>query len=117
MDKIDIRRFFETQLPLAIESHAEEARKIDARYQLSITGPTGGDWLLDLSAKTGPSCKATKVTDADCTIAILDDDFHKLCENPQANAMQLFFAGKLKVTGNQMLAMKLGQILSFANLK
>ena len=34
----------------------------------------------------------------------------KLVENPQANGMQLFFAGKLKVTGNQMLAMKLPKL-------
>ena len=50
---------------------------------------------------------------ADCTITITDEDFQKLVENPQANGMQLFFAGKLKVTGNQMLAMKLQKLFGF----
>ena len=31
------------------------------------------------------------------TITIAAEDFQKLVENPQANGMQLFFAGKLKV--------------------
>jgi penicillin-binding protein 1A len=39
--------------------------------------------------------------------------FQKLHENPQANGMQLFFAGKLKVSGNQMLAMKLQKLFSY----
>ena len=50
---------------------------------------------------------------ADCTITIAAEDFQKLVENPQANGMQLFFAGKLKVAGNQMLAMKLQKLFSY----
>ncbi len=34
-------------------------------------------------------------------------------ENPQANGMQLFFAGKLKVSGNPTLAMKLQKLFSY----
>ena len=34
-------------------------------------------------------------------------------ENPQANGMQLFFAGKLKVAGNPTLAMKLQKLFSY----
>jgi putative sterol carrier protein len=35
-----------------------------------------------------------------------------MIENPGAG-MTLFFAGKLKVTGNQMLAMKLNKLLAY----
>ncbi len=63
---------------------------------------------------TGPSCKPGTGEAADCTISITDEDFQKLVENPQANGMQLFFAGKLKVAGNQMLAMKLQKLFSFS---
>ena len=35
------------------------------------------------------------------------EDLQKLLENPQANGMALFFAGKLKVTGNPALVTKL----------
>ena len=114
MPTIDIKKFFNTDLPAAIAKHPDEARRVDARYQVSIPGPTGGDWSINLTTKDGgPKCIAGK-SDADCTITVLDDDFQKLCEDPQKNAMQLFFAGKLKVAGNVMLATKLGQILSLA---
>jgi len=114
MPTIDIKKLFNTDLPAAINKHPDEARKVDARYQVSIAGPTGGDWFINLTAKDGgPKCTAGK-SDADCTITVTDDDFQKLCEDPQKNAMQMFFAGKLKVGGNVMLATKLGQILSLA---
>jgi putative sterol carrier protein len=68
-------------------------------------------WFIDVSA-TGPSCKAG-TEEADCSITVAAEDFQKLIENPQANGMQLFFAGKLKVGGNQMLAMKLNKLFSY----
>jgi putative sterol carrier protein len=114
MPTIDIKKLFTTDLPAAIEKHPDEARKVDARYQVGITGATGGDWFVNLTSKGGgPKCTAGK-SEADCTITISDDDFQKLCEDPQKLAMQLFFSGKLKVGGNVMLATKLGQILSLA---
>ena len=58
---------------------------------------------------------AGKNDKAECTITMAEPDFQKLVENPQANGMQLFFAGKLKVQGNQMLAMKLQKLFSYKN--
>jgi len=114
MPTIDIKKFFNTDLPAAIDKHPDEARKVDARYQVTILGPTGDDWFINLTSKDGgPKCVAGK-SDADCSITVLDDDFQKLCDDPQKNAMHLFFAGKLKVAGNMMLATKLSQILSLA---
>jgi putative sterol carrier protein len=108
---VDIKQLFNEMLPNALSKNAEEAKTIGAKYQMNITGPTGGEWNIDVSG-TGPSCKPG-TGDADCTITISDEDFQKLVENPQANGMQLFFSGKLKVTGNQMLAMKLNKLFSF----
>lgn len=108
---VDIKKLFNETLPAALSKNAEEAKTIGAKYQMNVTGPTGGEWNIDVSS-TGPHCKAG-TGDADCTITISDEDFQKLVENPQANGMQLFFSGKLKVTGNQMLAMKLQKLFSF----
>ncbi len=107
---VDIKKLFNEDLPAALAKNPEEAKQIGAKYQMNVTGPTGGEWNIDVSP-TGPSCKPGSGP-ADCTISIADDDFQKLVENPQANGMQLFFAGKLKVTGNQMLAMKLQKLFS-----
>ena len=108
---VDIKKLFNEDLPAALSRNAADAKTVGAKYQMNIEGPTGGEWNIDVSA-TGPSCKPGS-GDADCTISITDEDFQKLVENPQANGMQLFFAGKLKVTGNQMLAMKLQKLFSF----
>ena len=109
---VDIKKMFNDDLPAALAKNAEDAKTIGAKFQMNITGPTGGEWNIDVSA-SGPACTAGS-KDADCTITMTDDDFQKLVENPQANGMQLFFAGKLKVTGNTMLAMKLQKLFSYA---
>jgi putative sterol carrier protein len=108
---VDIKKLFNEELPAALGRNAEDAKTIGARYQISITGPTGGDWNVDVSS-TGPSCKPGSGP-ADCTIVVSDEDFQKLIENPWANGMTLFFAGKLKLTGNPMLATKLQKLFSY----
>jgi putative sterol carrier protein len=98
-------------LPGALAKNADDAKTIGAKFQVNISGATGGEWTIDVSS-SGPSCKPGNGP-ADCTISITDEDFQKLYENPQANGMSLFFAGKLKVSGNQMLAMKLNKLFSY----
>jgi putative sterol carrier protein len=109
MGAVDVKQLFNETLPAALAKNAEDAKTIGAKFQMNITGE--GEWSIDVSA-TGPSCKPG-TGPADCTITIAADDFQKLVENPQANGMQLFFAGKLKVAGNQMLAMKLNKLFAY----
>lgn len=106
---VDIKHLFNEELPAGLAKNAEDAKTIGAKYQINVTGE--GEWNIDVSS-TGPAVKAGSDA-ADCTITIAADDFQKLLENPQANGMQLFFAGKLKVAGNQMLAMKLQKLFSY----
>lgn len=106
---VDIKKLFNEELPAALQKNADDAKSIGAKYQMNVTGE--GEWNIDVSS-TGPACVAG-TGDADCTITIAAEDFQKLVENPQANGMQLFFAGKLKVAGNQMLAMKLQKLFSY----
>ena len=106
---VDIQNLFNVEVPNALKAHPAEAKEIGAKYQINVTGE--GEWNIDVTS-TGPVCKAG--TDAaDCTITLAAEDFQKLIENPQANGMQLFFAGKLKVAGNQMLAMKLQKLFGY----
>ncbi len=107
---VDIKKLFNEELPAALAKNAEDAKTIGAKYQVNVTGE--GEWTIDVTSN-GPSCKPGNDASADCTITIAADDFQKLYENPQANGMQLFFAGKLKVAGNQMLAMKLQKLFSY----
>ena len=107
---VDIKQLFNEMLPAALAKNADEARTLGARFQMNISGPTGGEWNIDATA-SGPSC-TPGTGEADCTISITDEDFQKLAENPQANGMQLFFAGKIKMQGNPTLAMKLNKLFS-----
>ena len=106
---VDIKKLFNEELPVSLGKNAEDVKTIGAKFQMNITGE--GAWFIDVSA-TGPKCVAGEEA-ADCVITIAAEDFQKLVENPQANGMPLFFAGKLKVTGNQMLAMKLNKLFGY----
>ena len=106
---VDTKKLFNEELPAALAKNAEEARTIGAKYQMNITGQ--GSWFIDVSA-SGPKCVPGEEP-ADCTITIASEDFQKLFENPQQNGMQLFFSGKLKIAGNNMLAMKLNKLFSY----
>src|SRR6476620_10069622 len=106
---VDVKKMFNEDLPAALTKNAEDAKTIGAKFQMNITGE--GEWNIDVSS-TGPSCKPGTGA-ADCTITIASEDFQKLAENPQANGMQLFFSGKLKVSGNPTLAMKLQKLFSY----
>jgi putative sterol carrier protein len=110
---VDIKKLFNEELPGAITSKPDAAKEIGAKYQINIAGDDGGEWYIDCS-DSGPKAEAGNPGGADCTIEMTSEDFQKLVENPQANGMQLFFAGKLKVTGNQMLAMKLQKLFDLA---
>ena len=106
---VDIKKLFNEELPAGLAKHAEEAKTVGAKFQINVTGE--GQWNIDATS-SGPTAKeGTDV--ADVTITLAAEDFQKLMENPQANSMQLFFAGKLKVEGNQMLAMKLTKLFGF----
>ena len=106
---VDIQKLFNETLPAAIAAAPSKAAELGARFQLEVSGEGGGQWLIDASP-TGPSCTEGSPGGADCTIALSAEDFQTLYENPQSAGMQLFFAGKLKVTGNQMLALKLSKL-------
>src|SRR4051812_25442521 len=104
---VDIPKLFNEQLPAVLARNPDEAKTINAKYQMNITG--AGSWHIDLTS-SGPSVTPGEKP-ADCTITILADDFEKLKENPAAG-MQLFFSGKLKITGNPLLGTKLQKLFS-----
>jgi putative sterol carrier protein len=110
---VDIQKLFNEDLPSQLSKHAAEAKQIGAKFQINITGDTGGEWFIDAS-DSGPKAEKGNPGGADVTITISAEDFQKLHENPQANGMQLFFQGKLKLTGNPMLAQKLQKLFSLS---
>jgi putative sterol carrier protein len=105
-----VQKLFNETLPRALARNAEAAQKVGAKYQLFITGPSGGEWNVVANA-SGTSCTPGRGP-ADCTITISAEDFQTFLENPAANSIHLVFQGKLKISGNPMLGQKLQRIFA-----
>jgi sterol carrier protein 2 len=106
------KELFDVSLPTGLKANAEKAKGIGAIYSFKIAGPNGGNWTVDLKADP-PVVKPEADAAAQCSISVADTDFAALLANPKLG-MQLFMSGKLKVGGNQALAMKLEQLLKLA---
>jgi putative sterol carrier protein len=107
---IDIQKLFTVDFPARLAANPDAARRIGARYQFNITGEGGGQWFVDLSS-TGPKVEAGQPGRADCTITISAADFKQLWANP-SSGMQLYFSGRLRISGDEMLALRLQNMLA-----
>lgn len=103
---VDVRDLFNNKLSAALAKNPDEARKVGGKYQLNIAG--AGSWTIDLVANP-PTIAEGQSADAGVTIDVAESDFQQLVADPNAG-MKLYFAGKLKVKGNQMLAMNLQKL-------
>ena len=63
-----------------------------------------------------PTCERGDMGKAQCTVELAHDDFKTMLSDPNAG-MQLYFQGKLRVSGDPMLAMKLQQLFEIARPK
>jgi putative sterol carrier protein len=106
----DAKELFDEQLPAALKQHPDKAKAVNAIYLFKIGGEGGGDWTVDLTSDP-PTCTPGDAGKAQCTIEVDHEDFKAMLGNPQVG-MQLYFQGKLKVSGDPMLATKLQQFLT-----
>ncbi|MCA9581195.1 MAG: SCP2 sterol-binding domain-containing protein [Myxococcales bacterium] len=104
----EAKEFFGTKLPEKIAADPAKASAIGGVFVFKINGDGGGVWTVNL--KDAPSVAEGEAEGAECTLEMSAEDWNTISENPGA-AMQLYFGGKLKVTGNPMLATKLTSIL------
>ena len=108
----DAQELFNEQVPKALEQFPDKAKEVNAIYCFKITGDGGGEWTVDLTSDP-PTCVPEDNGSAQCTVEVSHDDFKTMLGDPQAG-MQLYFQGKLKVTGDPMLATKLQQFFDIA---
>jgi putative sterol carrier protein len=99
---------FESMIPGRLEKKPELAGNINAKYKFAVAGDAGGTWIVDLTTEGG--CVTAGDGEADCNIDIEAEDLMAIISG-ELNGQMAFMTGKLKVTGDMMLAMKLGEIL------
>ena len=81
------------------------AKGISAVFQFEITGEGGGLW--NATVKDG-TCQVAEGKHASPTVTLtMAGDTWLGIVNKQVNAIQAFMGGKLKLTGNMMLAQKM----------
>ena len=98
----------ETEIPNRLTGKPELAKEVNSVIHFNITGDGGGTWTVD--CKNTPGVRVGEEP-ADVTLELSAGDWATISANPGA-AMQLYFTGKLKVTGNAMLATKLQKLLA-----
>jgi len=103
------KEYFDNKVPENLKTKGDKITSINAVYEFQITGPNGGTWTLDLTAPGGAVSSGSSGK-ANCTVIMEDENFVKLVDG-QLNPQMAFMTGKLKVTGNMGLALKLATII------
>ena len=90
----------------AMQKRIGEASGLDATVKFDF----GEDGLLYLDGTSEPYAVSNEDRDADCTVAMSLDDFKEMSAG-ELDPTTAFMMGKLKVTGDMGVAMKLAGVL------
>jgi len=86
----------------------ENAAGLDATIQLDLTGEGGGQWAIKIDNGT-IAIDEGQAASPNLTLSMEAGDYAALSLG-EANPMGLFMAGKIKVQGDVMLAMKFQEL-------
>jgi hypothetical protein len=98
---------FDTYLPLGINCYPERVKEINAVFAFKIEGEGGGEWVLDCTTTPPKMHKGTGPNPAVVTIEMDHEDFKRILVSHNAG-LELYCAGKIRITGDTNQANKLG---------
>jgi hypothetical protein len=84
---------------------------VNAAYRFDLAGPQGGTWIVDFRPDSAGVRQGEE--EGQCTFAMSDEDFLAMVAG-QFNPRLGFMTGRLKVSGDLTLAMKLSQAIGVA---
>jgi 3-hydroxyacyl-CoA dehydrogenase/3a,7a,12a-trihydroxy-5b-cholest-24-enoyl-CoA hydratase len=87
-----------------VEKNPDLVKSVATTYQFELKGPDTS-WTLDLKNGAG-SVAPGKLDKADCTLEMADSDWIAMVKG-EADAQKLYFAQKIKISGNLMASQKL----------
>ena len=107
MHLTDVKEVFEV-MPKRFKSEA--AQGLDAVFQFDIAGDDGGTWVLEV--RDG-ACQVREETHANPNVSLsMTSDTWLSILNKELNAVQAFLSGRLKISGDIMLAQKIPDLFS-----
>jgi putative sterol carrier protein len=104
----DAQTSFTQDIPRSIQRDIDKAKAVNAIFLFRVNGEDGGVWTVNM--KDAPGVTAGDAGNAECTIELSTGDWKAMTEKP-GTAMQFFMQGKIRVTGNALLATKLQSVI------
>jgi len=87
-----------------VDKNPDLVKTVATTYQFELKGPDSS-WFLDLKNGAGAVAPG-KLDKADCTLEMADADWISMVKG-EADAQKLYFAQKIKISGNLMASQKL----------
>jgi putative sterol carrier protein len=108
-------RFFNTtkEDPMSLESATQAIRsKVgeDSGLDATLKFDLGADGVIVIDGKSTPNAVSNTNADTDCTVGITLDNLQAMLDGDLEPATG-FMAGKLKVTGDMAVAMRLQRVI------
>jgi putative sterol carrier protein len=104
----DAQTSFTQDIPHSINRDVDKAKAVDAVFLFKVNGEDGGVWTVNM--KDAPGVTEGDAGNAECTIELTTEDWKAMTEKP-GSAMQFFMQGKIRVSGNALLATKLQAVI------
>ena len=102
-----IKEIFEA-LPTSF--NADAAKGVDAIFQYNIEGEGGGNWIVCI--KEGTCSVIEGIHESPSVTLNMDASTYTGLVSGEVNSIQAYMSGKLKISGNIMLAQQFPQLFS-----
>jgi len=91
--------------------NASAAQGVDAVFQFNITGDGGGNW--NVTVRDGICQIQEGIHDTPTVTLTMSGETWLAMANKELNGMQAFMSGKLKASGDIMLAQRIAKLFPF----